>query len=275
MAKAKGLPKTRPQFLAGACSQWRCPPSSDSAPALELVEDAREAAVSLAKVEGPSESAGLESLRVKGEITNDVSPAPTSGLIQVAPPKARLYPAPPANANELVIKQCDVSARKERRARHTPWSETLWAVPSQRRRLSLRGPVSAVELSMTARESSRMAVTALAKAKGPPKTRTKLLAGAHSQWRYSPSSDSAIALEPVENAGEAARSSANVEGASKSAGPESLHAGGVIKNAKRACHVLDEDSVNESHQARGRRSASRADSDASRTIDKLKGVSKY
>ncbi|KAL1733616.1 hypothetical protein EV714DRAFT_269575 [Schizophyllum commune] len=106
VAKAERLLKTRTEeLLEGARFQWRCPPSSDSAPELELVAVAQEAAVSSAKVGGPSESAGRESLRAGDEFTKSnctpltapsqlhgLSPrasAPALGLVEVTPGRCR------------------------------------------------------------------------------------------------------------------------------------------------------------------------------------------
>ncbi|KAL1749556.1 hypothetical protein FB107DRAFT_170686, partial [Schizophyllum commune] len=101
-------------------------------------------------------------------LSNPVDSSPSMATAASAPLKARPCPVPPENSNELVIKECDISAREGSRARRAPWVDMLWTARSQRQHLSSCSPARALGSTIPARDSSREAVVPSAKVEGRP-----------------------------------------------------------------------------------------------------------
>ncbi|KAI4293780.1 hypothetical protein K525DRAFT_150757, partial [Schizophyllum commune Loenen D] len=226
-AKAGGRLKTCKEFIADPHPR-RCPPSSDSTPAHEPVEDARRTARRMDFLRRESKGRSLEEIRQNwtrgGAKTGELgrprgisvstlaqmrfarevsrpprsSPSPPLTWRDMQAAWARTHLRPSSNLNKLSVDE--VSVQKGNSAQHAPWPETFLTARLRLRRLASCGHAPALGLVKSVHDGRRATPGKGTRHAPSPSTRNGSIAGVHSRQRYPPPSGPAPMVELVEDA---------------------------------------------------------------------------
>ncbi|KAL1749619.1 hypothetical protein FB107DRAFT_225184, partial [Schizophyllum commune] len=265
-------PRKRKESTAGVRSRQRYSAASSPAPALEVVEDAREVLQTSASLCQESGGGLLEGVRQSGtmvgaetrefgrlrcvlintlaqEIIARKVPSPPWPSSPAAAPSPSQSPTSRGQQSARTLCMGDdggrdrdpracaeiqVSTQEESSALYPPGSKRLQTSISraQWRHLHCSGPATTTGLIKTVLALPRVAARSSAKVGGRSKTRNEYIAGTHSQRHCPTSSDSAPTLEPAEDAREMLQAMAALRRVSEERLLEGLRQLGAMGGAK-------------------------------------------